>query len=77
MRTAFGLDACCFSSVCSGCYPLDRWCVGVEPALASKNMEAIGSAHSQGLVPGPLTVAWTCGEVAQTAPGLQGPGYWQ
>ena len=60
------------SSVCTGCYRH----AGVQLALASREMEAMGRTNSQCMVSGPLTVARTCGEVEQASLGL-GPWQWQ
>ena len=51
------------SSVCASCYP------HVQPACASRAMEAMGWGHSHCLVAGPLTVVKTCGEVVQSLSG--------
>ena len=62
------------SSVCAGCYLLDRVCAGVQLARVSKEREAVGRACSHCLVAGPLTVVRTCGEMAQAAPGCRALG---
>ena len=48
-----------FSSVCAGSYPLDRYCAGVCPVLAFREMRAMGMACSQCLLSGPLAVVRT------------------
>jgi len=55
------------SSVCTGSYSLDWVCASVWPAGASKELEAMGSASSQCLVAGPLTVPRTHKKVMQVA----------
>ena len=59
------------SSVCTGCYPLDRRCAKVRPALASRKMEAMGRTSTQCMVARPFTVARTHREVAQAVPGCK------
>ena len=77
----FGHECCfwcgCLLSlflVCTSCYPLDRGCTGVQSALSSRKMEAMGRANSQCLVPRPLTVARTLGAVELAAPGCSALG---
>ena len=47
MRVAFGLDVCCLFLLC---YPLGRIYANVQPALASREMEAMSRSFSQCLV---------------------------
>ena len=54
----------------TGYYPLDSGYAGIWLACASREMEGMGKACSQCLVAEPLTVARTCGEVVQAAPGF-------
>ena len=58
------------SSVCVDCYPN----AGIQPAVSSREMQAMVRASSQFLVAGPLTVARTCGEVVQAVPGCRALG---
>ena len=60
--------------MCVGCYPLDRVCAGVWPASASREVEEMYRACSQYLVPGPLTVKRTQGEMVQAAPDCRALG---
>ena len=48
------------SSVCAGCYPLDRG-TGVQPVCTSREMDAVGRAR-------------TYGEIVQAAPGCRALG---
>ena len=50
-----------FSSVCAGCYPLDRRCAGTRPVCVSREVGAVCSACRWHLIPRPLAVAWTHG----------------
>ena len=59
------------STVCAGCYSLDRVCVGVWSTQISRQMEVVHRVCSQCLVPGPLTVVMTHSEVAQVTPGCR------
>lgn len=40
MRSAFGLDVSSISSVCEGCYPLDRGCADARHVCASREVGA-------------------------------------
>ena len=54
MKAAFGLDACSLFPQCvQAIIPLTRGCAGIQPAHASRKVEAMGRAYSQCLVARP------------------------
>ena len=47
VRAAFGLDACPLSSVCAGCYPLNRGYADAQPMHTPGKTGAVLGAQSQ------------------------------